>query len=326
MTNTKYIVIIPAYNEESTILECLNHILDASHTTEGYTLEKIIVCINGCTDNTELVTRSWSGAPIEIIKSKPGYINAMNRLFRYAKKYYPNSMMVKTDADGVVDKDAFLFLFEQFEKHPDIIVVGGHPSPISSSSQHAYRRFMSKLLSVRSRTPEAEITITNTAKLHPYATADPILELKGREEKLKVYFHGRLWCARTPQSIPLLPQGIIGDDVYLPGWLLKEHGPNSMRLDYRARVWFHPNDSLLRHWKVYRRIHEDRHIVYSIDGFEEYADACPLKLDWKYIINTCPLNEAIYFIIYAAVVAVEKFSYKFAPYDTTYWQYSKKEV
>lgn len=326
MSNRQYIVIIPAYNEESTILGCLDHVLAASLATPHYTLEKIIVCINGCTDRTAELAKSWTGAPIEVIESRPGYINAMNRLFRHAKKYFPDRIMVKTDADGQVDPEAFSYLFEQLERHPDIIVAGGHPAPLKSQHPNPYRRFMSKVLSVRSRTPEAEITVANTVKFHPYADSDPILELKGREEKLKVYFHGRLWCARTPQSIPLLPQGVIGDDVYLPGWLLRHHGVGSMRLDYRAKVWFHPNDSLVRHWKVYRRIYEDRKIVYSLKNFDEYAEACPLRLDWKYILQSCPVNEALYFLVYAALVRAEKISYKFSAYDEAYWQYSKKEV
>jgi len=326
MLHNSYIVIIPAYNEESTILDCLDHVLKASLSTEGYTLDKIVVCINGCSDDTEKLARSWTGAPIEVIRSRAGYINAMNRLFYYAKKHYPDRIMVKTDADGQVDSDAFSILFTQLEQHPDIIVAGGHPVPLKSKSKNPYRRMMSKLLSVRSRTPEAEVTITDTTQFHPYATSDPIPELHGREGKLKVYFHGRLWCARSSLSIPLLPHGVIGDDVYLPGWLIQHYGPASMRLDYRAKVRFHPNDSLTRHWKVYRRIFEDRNLVYAIDGFKSYADACPLKLDWEYIFKTSPLHETVYFLLYAALVRFEKLSYKFSAYDAAYWQYSKKEV
>ncbi len=326
MLQTNYIVIIPAYNEESTILDCLDHVVHASRATNGYSLEKIIVCINGCTDETKKLVKSWTGAPLDVIESPAGYVNAMNRLFRYAKKYHPDSIMIKTDADGKVDSSAFSQLFTQLELHSDLIVIGGHPTPLPSGSKNPYRRLMSNLLSVRSRTPEAEITVADTTKFHPYASTDPIHILKGREKKLKVYFHGRLWCARTAQSIPLLPQGVIGDDVYLPGWLLNHYGPRSMRVDYRAHVRFHPNDSLVRHWKVYRRIHEDRKLVYTIKGFEEYAEACPLKLDWKYILKTCPIHEIIYFMLYAVLVYIEKLTYRLSPYRAVYWQYRKKEV
>ncbi|MEO5949477.1 MAG: glycosyltransferase family 2 protein [Candidatus Saccharimonas sp.] len=326
MLNNRYIVIIPAYNEESTILECLDHVLQSSHSTPLYTLDKIVVCVNGCTDDTEKLAKSWHGAPIDVIKSRPGYIHAVNRLFSYARKHYPSHIMVKTDADCQVDPKAFSVLFTQLERHPEIIVAGGHPLPIPSSNRNPYRRMMSELMSVRSRTPEAEVTVADTTPYHPYAIDDPIPELNGREEKLKVYFHGRLWCARTAISIPLLPPGVIGDDIFLPAWLFQRYGQSSMRLDYRANVWFHPNDSLTRHWRVYRRIFEDRNIVYTMDGFESYASACPLKLDWGYILTTCPLRESIYFMCYALLVRFEKFSYKFSAYNASYWQYSKKEI
>ena len=143
---------------------------------------------------------------------------------------------------------------------------------------------------------------------------------------MKVYFHGRLWCARSSDSLPLLPDGVIGDDVYLPGWLTERYGFDAMRLDYRARVYFHPNDSLIRHWKVYRRIHEDRKLVYSIDAFKPYVDACPLKLDWTYIVKACPFQEVLYFILYAILVRIEKFTYRFSRYNVSYWQYNKREV
>ncbi len=326
MPTTHYIVIIPAYNEESTIIDCLVHVMAADKAAKGYILDEIVVCVNGCTDATEKLVRNWQGGPIKVIKSRPGYINAMNRLFRYAKQWHPTSVMIKTDADGKVETNAFSVLFTQLERHPDIIVAGGHPTPITSGHRSPYRRFMSRLLSVRSRTPEAEVTVTDTSTFHQYAAADPIPELRGREDKLKVYFHGRLWCARSSQAIPFLPQGVIGDDVYLPGWLLQHHGPRSMRLDYRAKVRFHPNDSLARHWKVYRRIYEDRKLVYSTPEFKEYVEACPLRLDWKYILRTCPMSEVGYFILYATLVRIEKLSYKYSTYDSLYWQYGTKET
>lgn len=322
---TKYIVIIPAYNEESTILDSLSHVLKASQQTKGYSLEKIIVCINGCTDRTAEIVHNWDGYPVEIIESKRGYVNAMNLLFRYAQKNYPDLMMIKTDADARVDPKAFSVLFEQLKMHPKIIVAGGHPTPIASTSINPYRRLLSKVLSVRSRNPEAEITISNSTRFHPYAKIDPIPELHGREALLKIYFHGRLWCARSSSHIPLLPPELIGEDVYIPGWLLQKYGPESIRLDYRAKVLFHPNDSLVRYWKVYRRVFEDRKIVYSMQGFDFYAKACPLKLDWNYIKQYCSLQERINFVLYAALAKIVYASYHYTVYNASYWQYGKKE-
>lgn len=321
-----YVVIIPAYNEESTIVDSLDAIVAAAKHAPGHHLEKIIVCLNGCTDATEEIVNNWSNGPLKIIRSRPGYINAMNCLLRYARTYHSDDAMIKTDADSKVDLRAFSVLLTQLQSHPDLIVVGGHPAPIKTKNPMSYRGVMGKIMSIRSRRPEAEITTTDTSRFHPYAIIDPIPELRGREKKLKVYFHGRLWCARTSSSIPVLPADVIGDDVYLPGWLLSQYGPSSIRLDYRAKVHFHPNDSLIRHWKVYRRIHEDRNIVYHIKDFDEYAKACPLKLDWAYIFQHCSLDERLCFLAYAIIVSIEKLSYRFTSYSPAYWQYSKKEL
>jgi glycosyltransferase involved in cell wall biosynthesis len=321
----EYVVVIPAYNEQSSIVHCLDSIYAASQTMTDHALKKIVVCINGCTDNTETLARNWNKANVSIIYSKPGYVHAINTLFSFAKQNYPELLMVKTDADGYIAKNSLKILFEQLETHSELTIAGGMPIPVQTAGSNPYRRLMSKVFSVRSRSPKAEIAVNDVSDYHHYTAVDPIAGFGKREEKLKIYFHGRLWCARTASILPLLPECVIGDDVYLPGWLIKTHGKKSMRLDYRAEVYYHPNDSLQRHWKVYRRIHEDREIVYGISGFEEYAQACPLKLDWKYIVRSCPPNEILYFLLYHGIVTIENLSYRWVRYNPSHWQYDRKE-
>lgn len=326
LASDQYIVVIPAYNEEGTIVECLNHISDATKLVKNYQLKKIVICINGCTDRTESLVRSWSNQPIEIIHSEPGYLNAMNKLNDHVRAKYPNLIMIKTDADGAVAKDSFKILFNQLEKHEELIVAGGFPTPLNTLSKNPYTKIMSKILSIRSRVPESEITVRESSDYHQYADIDPIDMLKGREKKLKIYFHGRLWCIRSTAHLPDLPNHVIGEDVFLPGWILKNYGKKSMRLDYRAKVYFHPNHSLRRHWMVYRRVFEDRKIVYSIPGLQEYAYMCPLKLDWSYILFNCKLNDILQFIIYRLIVRVENISFKMIKYNEKFWQYESKET
>lgn len=325
-TNPSYVVVIPAYNEQSSIIDCLDHIYKASMETDNYRLKKIIICINGCTDDTELLIRGWSRLPIAIIRSKPGYVNAINKLFSFTRTNYPNDILIKTDADSQIAPNSLKILFNQLELHEDLLVVGAHPVPLKSTRKNPYRRLLSSIMSVRSRNPEAEVTITDTTKFHHYAAIDPIPELKGREEKMKIYFHGRTWCARRSKILPLLPSSVIGDDIYLAGWLIKNYGLRAMRLDYRAKVYYRPNDSLIRHWKVYRRIYEDRNIVFNIRGFEAHTEACPLKLDWGYIFTSCPFKEILYFIAYSALVNFEKVTYMLFKYNPAYWKYEKKET
>lgn len=321
---SSFIVIMPVYNEESTILHALDSVWRAAQNTSSQ-LERIIVCLNGCTDNTETLVRGWKKGPLTIIHSERGMIPAMNTLITYARKRYPSAALIKTDGDTVVDRRAFHYLFSQLEKHPKLMLTGGHPVPLMGNLS-VKRRLIAKITSVRSRYPLAEVARHDVRQYHPYAATDPLPGIGHREERLKIYFHGRLWCIRRASILPLLPEDAIGEDVFLPGWIFKTFGTDAIRVDYRATVTFRANYSLRRHWKVYRRVHEDRSRVYALPGFEAYARHCPLKLDWKYIMDHVPLRDQVYFALYDGLARVEKLSFKLSRYRDSFWQYEGKEV
>ena len=56
---SSFVVVVPAYNEESTIIDALDSIVAASKET-SVKLEQIIVCVNGCTDATESLVQAWN--------------------------------------------------------------------------------------------------------------------------------------------------------------------------------------------------------------------------------------------------------------------------
>lgn len=320
-----YIVTIPAYNEESTILQALDSVYEASLTTRAR-LSTIVVCINGCTDTTEQLVRSWNKAPLVVISSEPGLVPAMNSLISYAHRYHGNDAFIKIDGDGLIDPKAFQYVLDQLDTHPELMFTGGHPYPITNKSLPIWRRFVGKVTSVRGRVHQAEVAVREVSKYHTHAATDPLPLIGKREEKLKIYFHGRLWCMRKSGELPLLPDNAIGEDVYLPGWALKTYGTASIRVDYRAKVYFRPNDSLVRHWKVYRRVHEDRHRIYTTFDFGEYAVNCPLKLDWNYIFTQAPKKELVYFLLYGLLVKIEQVTFKMTVYRDSYWHYQEKEA
>lgn len=322
---TSYIIAIPAYNEADSIVATLESIYAASlHTPQ--TLEKIIVCVNGCTDTTEEKVKQWNKLPITILHSRPGLVPAMNRLIQYARRHHNSAAFIKTDADSILGSSSLTPLFAQLDRHPALQIVGGHPTPHIPQKWNMYERFIAKILSVRGRVPLSEISVMPTRAYHSYATVDPLPNIEDREYRLKIYFHGRLWCMREAGLLPFLPAGVIGEDVYLPGWLFANYGKDSVRMDYRSKVYFKPNKSLRRHWMVYRRIYEDRRRVYAISEFEEYAQHCPLKLDWKFILTRAPKREVVYFLLYTAIVWAENVSFRMVSYKSHYWQYKRKEI
>ncbi len=321
----KYIIAIPAYNEEGSIEACLNSIYQANKRVNKNLLE-IVVCVNGCTDKTEYIVRNWNKLPVKILRSKPNYVSAMNKLFSYAQKNYPQAVFIKVDADSTLHLDAVYYLFQQLIKHNKLIVVGGHPVPKFPSGYNNYNKLMAKILSIRSVVPEAEVSVLDTVDYHQYANIDPIIELNNREDKMKIYFHGRFWCIRRSALLSMLPPYVIGDDVFLASYIFNRYGTKSIRLDYRAKINYIPNSSLKRHWKVYRRIYEDLSIVLNIRGLRSYKEACRVKLDWKYIFTKCSLEHCILFILYYIISFIEKITFKYTTYNPNLWEYHKKEI
>jgi glycosyltransferase involved in cell wall biosynthesis len=184
---SSYVVGIPAYNEASTILKTLDSVLEASRHTEA-TLRRIIICINGCTDSTEELVRGWDKAPLTIISSEHGLIHAMNAIIDYATRHYGDDTFIKSDGDSIVDPMALKYLFAQLDEHPELLIAGGHPTPVISNTLSLRQKFISKVTSVRGRNPYAEIAVKNVERYHPYADGSPIPGLNAREKKLKIYF------------------------------------------------------------------------------------------------------------------------------------------
>jgi len=100
-------IIIPAYNEEKNISECLTPFLDYAGE-EG--LEVIVVC-NGCKDSTADVVKKLSHKFICLETDIPSKTNALNLGEQYAN-YYPR---VYLDADVVISIDAVKALIHSLE-------------------------------------------------------------------------------------------------------------------------------------------------------------------------------------------------------------------
>ena len=323
--NREYIIIIPAYNEERSIAQALDAIKQADKKT-SLQLKKVVVCINGCTDCTEKVVKSYKKLPIKIIHSQPGYLAAMNTLISYAREYYPYHMAVKTDADSTLAPNALSLMLSEFDKHPELVVVGGHPMPLSSENVNFFQNIKGRMLSIRNRYPLSEMAINNVADYHPFADSDPQPSINEAEKQTKIYFHGRLWSARESQMIPLIHNKVIGDDVYLGDLIYKLHGPGGLRVVYGAQCFFRPYHSIVRHWKVYKRIYEDKQRVRGLTGHEKFHNLRKTKLNWRFILSSVPVYDIALFVVYAAVRRLEEFSYPRTKYRKSYWQYQEKEI
>lgn len=323
----RFLVIIPAYNEEKQISRCIQGIMKAGeHCRSSYALERIIVCINGCTDKTEEVVDQLINSNLPIVKIvlvRRGYISALNALFSYAMRHFSLSYVIKIDADAVPQETSFKILLDQFNVHPSLVIVGGQPVPHIDLSLSKFRKFIVRILSARSLYPQAEVSTMDAKTFHPYAFSNPQPIGSVFEQKSKIYFHGRFWAIRK-MAIKELPGSQIGDDILLAARLYTENGAGVIRLRYDAQCVYTPTQSIKRHVRVYRRIYHDLKLLEQKPLYRWYISASRTKLDWEYVASQGP-NVLLLFILYRFLQTIELVYFKYTAFQREDWQYHNKK-
>lgn len=122
-------VVIPVYNEEKRIINCLNSLMRQEEKPE-----EIIIIDNNCTDNTIRFVKKYKD--IKIFKeTKQGMIPARNTGFNIAK----NEIIVKCDADTVLPSNWIKNIKNNFSRDASII---GISMPIRLSGIPLIGRFI----------------------------------------------------------------------------------------------------------------------------------------------------------------------------------------
>ena len=102
-------VIIPAHNEEKTILKCFQSIIKSRYPK----IKEIIIVNDGSTDGTESVLKSIKDKRLILLKTKHvGKAKAINTALKKANCDY----VVILDADSIVDKNAIISLMGPLKK------------------------------------------------------------------------------------------------------------------------------------------------------------------------------------------------------------------
>lgn len=320
-----FVVIVPAYNEERSIRQCIEGILEAAiRCDDSFYLVKILICLNGCTDNTERVVTGISDKNrlIKVIKSPKGYVTAINTLIQEVQENFPGFYIIKIDADSQPEENSFLILLEELEKHKDLIIAGGHPIPRLGKSSFG-SKLLCNILYVRSIYPMSEISRKNVVQYHPYAKSNPQPKVTiSWEECSKIYFHGRFWALRDAKMW-ILPEFQIGDDVYVAAHLINKFGKAAIRVRYDANCFFIPAHNLLHHWKTYKRIYTDIRKLKRYPELIWYINESKTKLDWQYITGLS-ISKITIFFLYAVIVFLEKITFPLIPYNELFWRYESK--
>ncbi len=115
MTRPVISVVVPAYNEERIIADCLQHLLDQS-IRQPY---EIIVSDNNSSDRTAEIAKAM-GAQVVKTTNK-GYVHAAIAGVQAAQ----GEIIAMTDCDTRVPKEWLLHIYEGLQTHPDLVGVGG---------------------------------------------------------------------------------------------------------------------------------------------------------------------------------------------------------
>jgi glycosyltransferase involved in cell wall biosynthesis len=126
----KVSVVIPAYNEEKYLEECLQSILDQTDKPD-----EIIVVDNNCTDKTVEIAKKYNARVVT--EAIQGMIPARNKGYDCAKY----EIIARTDSDTHVPKNWIELIKENFAKDKDLLGLSGPASfynfPISDKLQHS---------------------------------------------------------------------------------------------------------------------------------------------------------------------------------------------
>lgn len=125
--STNITIGISAYNEENNIKNILRALL--SQKKDSWTLEKIIVNCDGCTDNTVKKIEELNVAKIQIIdnKERKGKAQRIGEIFNLLT----SEILVLFDADITLkDTNVINNLLSGFNS-PDVALVGGNTKPLS---------------------------------------------------------------------------------------------------------------------------------------------------------------------------------------------------
>lgn len=120
---------IPAHNEERNIKNLVESIF--RQTTNNFKLEKILVVLDGCTDNTaEVVKGLMVDYPlIELVndQKRKGKISRLNLMYQLNKSDY----ILTLDGDLVLDQASDIDeMFEAVKENPRISLVAGNLVPL----------------------------------------------------------------------------------------------------------------------------------------------------------------------------------------------------
>ena len=319
---------IPIYNEEDNLEKCIislnNEIKELNFRINTY------LCLNGCSDNSEKIAeRTKTMFPvlnIKIIRSNKGKLNAQEKIINSIDNDFPVIFM---DSDIELKSNSIKIILNELKENKELIAVGAFPIAKKYKGLNFWKIFLDNILNIRSRFPIAEISKCDVSHHHKLAIKKPqfINTNSNHELKSKIFFHGRLFVLKSKKywNKPKKP-GIVGDDSYLPDYIIYNYGENRIRIRYDAVVYFNPQTSIVNHYKAYKRIYFDlKNLKEGYPEFREIRKKSQLILNWSYI-NKQDVGIRVKFYIFSIVRILEKIIFNISreKCPEKLWNYQKK--
>ncbi len=307
MLNKKIFIGISACNEEKYLERCVSSIAKSTLNLNVATY----ICLNGCKDLTEDIARKcqreYKSLNIYIIYSKIGKINAQKRITQVISEEGPIFFI---DADTIVHKKTIKIILRELDKHKELIVVGALPIARRYMGNNLWKKILDEILNVRSRHPKCEISRSPVEDYHIHAIVDPQNKNTNKKHELrsKIFFHGRLFCLRYKKywKKPPTNKKIVGDDSFLPDYIINRYGKNRIRIRYDAIIYFEPFTSLIKHYNSYKRIYYDlKNLKIGFNKYKSIRKNSSLKLDYDYIMKRTVLIR-IKFLLFILIRNIEQ--------------------
>lgn len=248
----RFTVGVPVHNEEGTLEACLRSVLLAHYVADG--VGEVLVCLNGCTDQSRVVAEKYK---VRVLESEKGKSKAMKRIVDEAR----GEVVIFTDADCVVERNAYRNVLRDFCRE-SVVAVTGKPVPYEKKS------VVYDVLNARMLDQRAEIAQ---------------FPLEGLFEK--PFIHGRIFGMRTKalkEAVGL--EDSLSDDAYLSHFVLQKYGRRALVKEEDAVVHYQAVQSVSSWWKKWVRIWSQLDDLYVKHPEFAYLKASMrTKIDWDYL-------------------------------------------
>jgi glycosyltransferase involved in cell wall biosynthesis len=259
----KIVVGLAVRNEEKSLFSCLESVRKAMIFSKEPHMH-LVVCLNGCTDNSELEAKKfgekYSDIPYNIIESEEGLVNAQRTIV----KSFPADIYIFPDADNVIEVSSIKLLLDTLRNNKNLKVVYAKTIPMPIPDKNCSLFYKIGLLY------DSRALLTKRFYFHGRLFATREWRFPSNEEILK--------RAKSKKADSFLLKYIKGstalfaDDVWMSAYFIHKYGLDSIAQVNEAVCYSWPVGSLKDWFNVYRRINIEKEKIFR--WFPEYR---PLK-------------------------------------------------